>query len=182
MSIQIINLNSLREGDTKAFKCLFNYLYPELFLFANSIILDRQAAEDIVTDTFVTFWLKRLDFNSFATIKSFLIITTKNSCFNHLERVKVRERAKYELEIRSAMEERARLAEITRWELVNEVFRIIKELPPKCQKIIIMVYSEGLCSQEIAQIMGISKNTVRNQKKRGIQILKERIMKSKKNN
>jgi RNA polymerase sigma-70 factor (family 1) len=175
MQMPIISLDKLREGDTNAFKCLFNHLYPELFLFANSIILDAPAAEDIVTDTFVAFWIKRLGFNSFATIKSFLIITTKNSCFNHLDRAKVRRRAKHEIEIQSALEERVRLAEITRRAVVNEIFRIIKDLPPKCQKILIMVYSEGLGNEEIAEIMGISKNTVRNQKKRGIQILKDRL-------
>ena len=171
----LINVDKLKEGDACTFKCLFNHLYPELFLFAKGFVFDSQAAEDIVTDTFVAFWLKRSDFDYTSTIRSFLFITIKNSCINHIERIRIRERAKREIEIQYMLEERARLVEITRREVVNEIFRMIKDLPPKCQMILIMVYSEGLGNQEIAEIMGISKNTVRNQKKRGIQILKERI-------
>lgn len=181
LQMPIISVDKLKEGDADTFKCLFNHLYPGLYLYANRIVFNSPVAEDIVIDTFVSFWIKRLDFNSLAAIKSFLIITTRNNCFNHLDKVKVRKRAKLEIEIITALEERTRLTEIARREVVNEIFRIIEDLPPRCQKVLILMYSEGLDNQEIAEIMGISKNTVRNQRKRGIQLLKARLKKRKEN-
>src|SRR5712675_2411971 len=79
----LINLTKLKEGDSLSFKYLFNQLYPELFLLANSIVINPPVAEEIVTDSFVKYWIRRSDFDSVSSIRSFLFISTKNSCFNY---------------------------------------------------------------------------------------------------
>jgi RNA polymerase sigma-70 factor (family 1) len=171
----LINLTKLKEGDGPSFKCLFDQLYPELFLFANSIVINPPIAEEIVIDSFVKFWIKRSTFHCFSPIRSFLFITTKNSCFNYLDKVTTEARVKKEFQILHELNELTIQNEITRNEIILEVFRLVKDLPPQCQKIMIMGFSEGLNNEKIASLMGISKHTVKNQKVRGIKMLKKRI-------
>ncbi|HEU0227886.1 MAG TPA: sigma-70 family RNA polymerase sigma factor, partial [Arachidicoccus soli] len=48
-------------------------------------------------------------------------------------------------------------------ELMNNIKRVIQELPPQCQQIFQLVREDGLKYKEVASILNISPCTVRNQ-------------------
>lgn len=51
----------------------------------------------------------------------------------------------------------------------------VKRLPPQRKKIIIGLYWQGFSSQEVAEEMGLSRQTVINQKVRALKSLKEKL-------
>jgi len=59
--------------------------------------------------------------------------------------------------------------------VINEVYRIIAEMPVACQKIFKMGYLEGLSNLEITEKLQISVNTVKTQKQRGMKILLDKL-------
>ena len=60
-------------------------------------------------------------------------------------------------------------------EILFEVFSKIDELPKECNKIFKLSYIENLSNQEIADKLGISVNTVKSQKSRAKQLLRESL-------
>jgi RNA polymerase sigma-70 factor (ECF subfamily) len=62
-----------------------------------------------------------------------------------------------------------------RMEVFNELYREINQLPEQCGKIVRMGYIEGMKNEEIARELGLSIQTVKNQKTRGVMLLKRRL-------
>jgi len=52
---------------------------------------------------------------------------------------------------------------------------MLNTLPPKCRQIFKMLYVQGKSYEEISQELNLSINNIRNQKARGLMLLKQRI-------
>lgn len=166
-----------KRGDQPALDYLFRLYYNALCFFAERLIQDRPAAEDIVTDTFMKLWERHTDFETQLNIKAFLYITTRNACLNFLKQVQRHANSKNELAYLSAQDEDHTLNEIIRTEVLQELYEEIENLPTQCRKIFKMSYQHGLKNHEIAEKLQISPNTVKNQKVRAIQLLRVRLLK-----
>jgi RNA polymerase sigma-70 factor (ECF subfamily) len=160
------------ENDSVAFAATFNHFYNPLVFFARKLLHDALAAEDIVTETFLKYWQKQKDFTSPPAIKAFLYVSTRNACLNYLQQVRYQARAKATLRILADDFDDFVLNEITRAEVLRDVYTILEALPVQCRKIVLMSYIGGLSNQQIARRLQISVHTVRNQKVRGIQLMR----------
>ncbi|MFT3824398.1 MAG: RNA polymerase sigma-70 factor [Chitinophagaceae bacterium] len=165
----------LKAGSTKAFDYFFRLFYGPLCLFAERILKERGAAQDIVEETFVKLWHKHTDFETALNIKAFLYITTRNACLNQLKLMQREKLTKKQLAYLSDDNQDFVLNEITRAEVLREIYQEIEKLPTQCRKIFKMSYLDGLKNHEIAEQMHISINTVKNQKVRALQLLKLRL-------
>ena len=67
------------------------------------------------------------------------------------------------------------LEDMIRKELLRDVYTTIRELPRQCKKIISMLYREGKGFREIAQEMDLSISTIKNQKERGIVLVRKKL-------
>jgi RNA polymerase sigma-70 factor (ECF subfamily) len=75
-----------------SFNMLFNRYYAGLCVYAEYFLGDRQAAEDMVQDVFVSIWMKRAELNFNETICSYLYRAVHNVSIQFLRQLKVRER------------------------------------------------------------------------------------------
>jgi RNA polymerase sigma-70 factor (family 1) len=166
---------ALKKGDDRAFDKIFTHFYSPLCFFANSVLNDRDAAEDVVQEVMLKFWDKRISFDVLESAKSFLYVSVRNSCFNLLDKEKVK--TKYETYVKAtdAFIEDNILQTIIRAETVRQVAGVLHTLPEQCRKVIQMTYQDELKPKEIADKLGITVSTVNNQKKRGLSLLKERM-------
>ena len=69
------------------------------------------------------------------------------------------------------------IAEIVKTEVARQVYAAIETLPQQCRLIILMSYVDGCRNHEIAKVLKLSPNTVKNQKLRGIVLLRQRLAK-----
>ncbi len=171
-------LFQLREGDDVAFGAVFGRFYPRLCVFANRYVEDQEASKDIVNDVFVKFW-KMADkyFEDIDHLLASLYLATKNTALNHrLAKLRAMKR-NFDYQQARGDEDSFYLTEIARTEMINELYRAISQLPTKAGKIIRETYMEGKSNQEVADEMGISLQTLRNQKSRGLAILRGRLHK-----
>lgn len=162
-------------ADSTSFEMIFRSLYSSLCFFAEHLVHNSDDAEDIVEDVFVKLWNKQLKFESEQHLKAFLYRSAKNACLDFL---KVHERTGSRNTLFA--EERgycddACLNEIIRAEIIAEVYQAIEQLSPQCSKIITMSYLDGKSNQEIADALKLSVQTVKNQKGRGLALLKQRL-------
>jgi RNA polymerase sigma-70 factor (family 1) len=167
--------DEFKKGDPRALKAIFKLFYASLCLFAERMLRDRPAAEDIVGETMVKLWNRHGDFENMQNIKAFLYITTRNACLNMLKQMQREALSKKQLAYLSADKEGYILNEIVRMEVLAEIRREIENLPAQCRRIFKMSYYEGKKNQEIAEILNISVHTVKNQKARAIQLLKVKL-------
>jgi RNA polymerase sigma-70 factor (ECF subfamily) len=173
--LEIDIIDTLKKGGPDALQSLLKQFYSPLCLFAERLVADRAAAEDIVGESFIKLWNKRGDFESTQNIKAFMYITVRNACLNYLKQAKRDSLNQKQLAYLTGEKEEFILNEMIRAEVLKEIMNEINNLPEQCGKVLKLAYLEGLKNQEVAKVMNISVHTVKNQKARAIQLLKTRL-------
>lgn len=154
---------------------LFRAYYARLCHFAWQALGDRERAEDIVQDAFMSF-LEHQDLvaqNEIA-LKNYLYTSVRNACYNVGRHTKIEERY-FQLNPAVTIEESAIINDIIHSEVMNEVYAIITSMPQGCQRVFRLGYLEGWSNSEIAEKLQVSINTVKTQKQRGLKILKTKL-------
>jgi RNA polymerase sigma-70 factor (family 1) len=163
------------EDGSVAITNIYNRFYDPLVFFARKLLPDSLAAEDIVTEIFLKYWQKQHNFNSIYAVKAFLYISTRNACINHRQKLQQQARVKADLRILTDEFDDSVLTEITQTEVLRDVYYIVEALPVQCRKIVLLSYLGGLSNKQIARRMQLSVHTVRNQKVRGIQLVRGKV-------
>jgi RNA polymerase sigma-70 factor (ECF subfamily) len=155
---------------------VFKIYHPALCLFANKILDDKPAAEDIVEDAFLKLWQKEPDFGRHKNIKAALYIAVKNASINY---IKQRGRAQRNTSgLQYLLQHESQdfvLNEMTRAEVIREMHVALQELPPQCRTVMNLYYEKGLDHKSIAERLGITVSTVKNQRARGLKILRKKM-------
>jgi RNA polymerase sigma-70 factor (ECF subfamily) len=163
-----------KKGSPAAFGHFYNHFYTPLYYFARKILDDPVIAEDVIADSFLKLWQKHEQFDSKDHIKNFLYLTTKNACLNLLEHE--RHTRKLAAALPGAISENDfALNQIIRAELYWSIYNAVEHLPPECSRIFKMSFLEDMKNQEIADKLGLSIKTVKNQKARAIHLLRKKL-------
>lgn len=152
--------------DIVAFKGLYKSLYPSLCLFAKSYLTDLQASKDVVQEVFVKVWEKQLTFTDENRAKAFLYKAVKNKCLDVLRSkyVRVMDMQLKVEEIEWLESDDFFYKEIVRIESSLIIEKAMNSLPYRCSQII-KLSLKNYSNQEIADILSLSVNTVKAQKK-----------------
>lgn len=164
----------LREGNELAFTELYNRYWERLLAMACHRLRDLSAAEDVVHDVFISFWIHRQSANIrhpdryLATAVKYAILKSirKTALHRyHAERLALSVSA----ELPSpAIDQNPAIDQKRIDELLQ---REIERLPEKCQ--LTLVYKKkGLSNPEIAAEMKVSIKTVENQINKGLKQLR----------
>jgi RNA polymerase sigma-19 factor, ECF subfamily len=167
----------LRKGSSDALRVIHSLYYPALRNFAGNLAGDFPAAEDILTEIFVTLWRKHKDFGTLTNIKAFLYISTRNACINHVRKLQREALRKDGLSNYLSPDcEGYVLNEMIRAELLQQIYEAIDALPSQCRRVVKMCYVEGLSNAQIALETRISVNTVKNHKARALSLLRLKFL------
>lgn len=133
-------------------------------------------AEDIVHSVFEKVLSRDISLQDTSAIDSYLLSAVRNSCLNHISRKKVHGKyASHILSENEDSEDRGFVNSRIEAEILWEVFSKVEQLPDGCRQIFKLSYLEDLSNQEIADRLGISVNTVKSQKARSKELLKESL-------
>lgn len=78
----------LKKGDHDSYETLFDLYYAKFVNFADAIIRDRTAAQDIVQEAFIRLYLNRDKLNENKSLENYLYVIVKRLLFNHLRDTK----------------------------------------------------------------------------------------------
>mgnify|MGYP002746485438 FL=1 len=162
-------IRRLHRGDMACFEACYKFYYRGLCSFASRWV-PVSTAEDIVQDIILELYSRRLRFNTPVALKSFLFLSVKNRALNFLRRQRAQE---HYLSI-SVEEESFFLNNIIREEVYYHLQKMIGELSDPVRKIYELTLQE-FSNEEIAEQLGLTVDSVKAHKKRGKQILKERL-------
>lgn len=165
--VKIVN-----KWDENSLKLLYNDYYKALVTFSYTIVGSIETAEDVVQDVLTNVWQKKIEFDTEARLKSYLYTAVHNMSI-HSASLKVNNMQRMsQLKVNSPHIIDSQGEELLyKEEMYRQLFHAIDNLPDR-QKHIFLHIIEGKTNAEIAEAMGISINTVRSQRKRGMEILK----------
>ncbi|MCY1636152.1 RNA polymerase sigma-70 factor [Marinifilum sp. D737] len=155
------------------FRKIFDQYFASLVGFANTFVSDIELSEDLVQEVFVSLWEKQDEYQNEVSLKVYLYRAVRNKCLNNIKHEQVKN--KYIAESIPKLEtEEFFLDQVLSEEVSRLLYRFIGELPKQRQQII--RYSLlGLKNPEIADIMGLTVNTVKSHKMHAYKELREKL-------
>ena len=165
-----------KKGRTRALEQLLNKYHAGICNYAMGFVLDREISKDIAAEVFITLWNKRGEFERIQSIKSFLYISTRNACLNKLRHDKIIGRC-HSLFTGDLVQEEMRDVVVHRFcdeETLRKIYRLIDTLPQQCRQVLQLTL-QGLDTNDIAEVMDLAAQTVRNTRIRATVLLKKRL-------
>jgi len=168
-------LNAFKQGREEGFNHFFNTLYKPLYFFATRYVKDSAAAEDIITDSFIRLWDKREIFETEQGINAYLYKSVYNASIRWLQN---QQRKTFHLSSYTKQNdttEQPYLDNIIKAETINNLHNEIAHLPNQCKTVFTKIFIEGKSVSETAQEMNLTISTIKNQKARGLKLLKPKL-------
>jgi RNA polymerase sigma factor (sigma-70 family) len=151
------------QGDGIAFKLLFDAWWEKLYVYAWNRLRSEADAQDVVQEVMINLWLRRSTVVIQTTLAAYLHAAVQYEVLAHLSRA-------LKTAHRKAAIEESLLPDLLRQtdplllkELLVVVEAEVSRLPPKMQQVYRLTHEENLSIREIAQHLGLSEQTVRNQ-------------------
>jgi RNA polymerase sigma-70 factor (family 1) len=155
-------MQRIMDKDPTVYNELYDKLYRKLFLFAKSPIDDTEEARDIVADSFIKLWAHKAHFANMVHLQVYFYTIIKNSCIDHLRKNKLRNRIEYQLQKTGTISENIIERKYQEAELVQQLYERINQLPERMQQVFKLTYLDGYSRTEVAQMLNLSENTIRN--------------------
>lgn len=155
------------------FKKIITAYQPRLHAFANSILKDDFASEDIIQDVFCFLWENRSKLDSVNNIEAYIVHILKCRCIDYLRKHK-KEVVEDEIlnldysEIKEDSEER-----------YNRLLELMSQLPENQQELLHQKYFNNKRIREISKETGMSEGNIRTTLSRAHAKLRDLISKTK---
>ncbi|HNX91964.1 MAG TPA: sigma-70 family RNA polymerase sigma factor [Syntrophomonas sp.] len=170
-------------GDTAAFEELMNRYKKSIFTIAYRMMGNYHEAEDICQDVFITVYNKMYQFDSSKKLGPWIHRIAVNTCISTLRKrnkvVSISFDETYipanDLELNELYEDPHLIIE--RQELKAEIEDALLELPESYRIVLVLRYQLDLKNQEIAEIIGISRENVDVKIHRARKALRKMILK-----
>lgn len=138
-------------------QALFKKHYIQMYRYAESILYDEEESKDAVCEVFVHLLDKDMSLDE-KTLETYLMTCVRNQCLNTIERKNVRDRflrlltQEADIAVYSMEDEKIRFRELMEY--------VDKHLPPLSIHIFRLRFLKGMTCQEVAESLGISRQTV----------------------
>lgn len=153
-------LMRLSEGDEAAFSSLFSRYHDFIYSFAARMTGSGAIAEDVVQEVFLKVWLNRADLPQVQNLGGYINRLTRNHVLNGIKRM-----AHENTLLQNIPPVTGNLplpdAGAEMRELSALIDQALHRLPPQQQRVYQLSRTEGRKHEEIAAILGISRETVK---------------------
>lgn len=148
-------------GDEKAFTELFNAYHNQVAEYVLMIVSSPEMTAEIVQDIYLKIWMNRSALVGIDNFTAYLFIITRNYTLNCLKKM-ARDR-RNEAQYKQHVNDVAATTEVSvpAQEYLALIDQAVAQLSPQQQKVYLLSRQEGLKYAEIAEQMGISRETVK---------------------
>jgi RNA polymerase sigma-70 factor (family 1) len=168
-------LQQLIEGDAAAFREIYEHYQGQIFLFAYRFTKSKAAAEEIVQEVFVKLWEKRGQIKIEKNFSAYIIRVTKNLIVDGLKKAALDKKVQQHILTHMKALRDSSAEELLQKEMERLHRQAINALSPQKRTIYLLSREEELSYEQIAEKLGISKNTVRNHMADALQTIREHI-------
>lgn len=162
----------LRKDDVTAYEEIYSKYAKRLFIYAMNIFKQQELCEDILQNVFVHLWEKRKDHN-ITHLKAYLYQAVKFQIFKTLRNQRFTQEDLTRLNLVDESLNAFRRMEYN--ELESLISNLVDDLSPRCREIFIMSRFEEKSNKQIAEELGLSIQSVKNQISKALKLLREQI-------
>ena len=168
-------LKEVSKGNEKAFRILYDRYFDRLAAFIFKLCKCETVTEEIVQDIFLKLWINRHLLDQLDCPKAYIFSMARNSSIDYFRRLA------RETNLISALSAQLQIAnnDIEDRLHAKELRRLIEEavdqLSAQKKKIFKLSKEEGLSHKEIAEVMQLSKSTVKNHLSETLQYVREHL-------
>lgn len=163
--------HKIKKGNKQALKKLHNKYYYQMCLFAiKSTNGNSGLAEELVSDCFIKIWDDRNKIEINASVKQYLFRILQNNIIDHFRKKRIISEP-----INKDYTSPGNEKDFDDQKQYALLFKAMKMLPEQCRRILELAVFEGLTYNQIAEKLGISRNTVKTQMGRAYRFLKEKL-------
>jgi RNA polymerase sigma-70 factor (family 1) len=152
----------MAKDDEAAFRYIYNIYHQKIYSFSYFLTRSTTLAEDITQEIFVKIWVNREKLSAINNFENWLAAVIKNHTYNCLSRS-----AKERLVLDSLKKPDEKIAPAAENNMISKEFDLllrnaINRLPPQQKKVYLLRRQDGLELKEIAALLGLSINTIKN--------------------
>ncbi len=164
------------EGDRLAFTQIFKKYNKILLLHAYKKLVRKDFAEDAVQEIFAMVWQKRQELKISSNLSGFLYTAIKNKCLDIISRQRVETR--YVDSLQHFLITSASVTDhlVRERQMKFYIEKEISRLPTKMRRVFELSRNEHLSHKEIAEKLALSEQTVTDQIKKALKILRKRML------
>jgi RNA polymerase sigma factor (sigma-70 family) len=171
LSEQDLQWQLLRAGDQQALGYFFKHYYRDLYQYAFSMLTDHASTQDQLQQCFLKLWEKRATLPLSVNIKPYLFQTLRFGIIDYLRHRKVRALKLKDLQILQLSSLEAPEEE-PKTQVERQLLVAIQQLSPVQKEIIYLRFYNKVAYPEIAEIMGMKYQSVRNSAHRALKKLR----------
>lgn len=172
----------IRQGNDDCFELLFKHYYQRLTRFAWRYVRSTAIAEELVQDLFAQLWVERRSLEITGTVQSYLYAAVRNRCLNLIKHEKIKEKynrlwVSETMDSVSPPEDSGGLGQEQKREreILNEIRKVVEDLPRKQRMTYLLSRQDGLTYQEIAHLNGVSVKAVEKRMAKALETLRSRL-------
>ncbi|MCK0147198.1 RNA polymerase sigma-70 factor [Arenibacter sp. F26102] len=169
---EILILDSLKKGDERAYKHIYNMYYANLVVYCYNLTKDQDRAEDIVQQTLVKIWIKRDTLDIRSSLKNYLYRSVYNTFLKEYRKLKQEEVALADLK-NTILMDLVETDETVLEERLKLLESAIDQLPKKNREVFLLSKKSGYRHKEIASQLDISEKAVEKHISRATQSIKK---------
>lgn len=167
-------LSGVNHKDEKAWKCLYDYYYAALCIYVNRILRESESAEDLVQEVFVAIWKSTKKFSDMQELTRYLYRACYNNALIYVRNNRIHNTILSSISTEKDFSADDVYALTIREEVTRQLYVHIQALPSEQRKVMLLSI-EGHSWEEIAEILGVSVNTVKTHKARGFKTLRLKL-------
>lgn len=160
---------SIKADDYASYNQLFVRYYSRLCAFVFQIIKNESAAEDVVQEFFIRLWTNRHKLEINGSIPGYLYRSSKNAALNYLRAEAARIKTMQNIPFQEWQSDENQIEQI---EFSAALYECIGQLPERSREVFKMSRFDEMKQQEIADLLGTSVKTIKNQIWKSLQYLK----------
>lgn len=161
---------AIGNDDYTSYNKLFVRYYSRLCCYVYRLLGEKEDAEDVVQDLFLTLWNNRKKIAIGENVSGYLYKMARNLALNH-----IRTRTNYKTVLENREEQLSYYEEnpLETEEFRMALYNCINLLPGRCKEVLLLHRVKGLKQKEIADQLSISVKTIKNQIWASLQRLKK---------
>lgn len=169
----------MKSGDEKSLSQIFTFFYSDLYQYGMKLFALPDLVKDSIQDVFVRIWEKRASIGEVQNPKAYLISSVRRKLFLNKEtqHTGLTEQILKNEGVQNFSFSASEFMEIEEIsvQLRSSLVQAINNLPERQRELIFLRFYYNLRYAEIAQIMEVNEQTVRNLMQRALANLREKI-------
>jgi RNA polymerase sigma-70 factor (ECF subfamily) len=163
----------ISRGDEQAFTLFFHKYKSPLFDYAMKLTKTASSAEELVQDLFLKIWTGRAALAEVQNPSAYVHRMAKNAGIDYLRHVSSNRKMQQGVLATLQYEDHSTQEEINLGETKRILNEAVQQLTPSQKEVFYLSRNQGLSYEEIAEELGIARNTVKNHLTASLKIIRD---------